>query len=116
MPRSLPPGVSHEDIVRAYVDEGLSLRNIRETLGVSQKTTLRHLRRDDIARRTDSRGRKRNTERDMAVIDLYTVRERSVRDVARLLGCSYGTVINVLDHYGIPKAPRGGYHEKASTT
>jgi len=88
------PAPSKEDLVRLYVREGMSVRDVAAALGCSKDAVHRGLRTYRIKTRTSAR---RSKLRDIDVAVLETgIKENGVRGYARELGVHENTLRNFL--------------------
>jgi len=114
---------SREQLVRWYVQENLSDREIGLRCGVSDVCVSQWRKREGIATLTAAGKRAARGELSLEDLDeptlrrLYSVEHRTRAQVAKLYGCSTYPIQQKLDQYGIPavqKWERHGLRELSS--
>lgn len=104
-----------EELRRLYLEEGVGVVVIGARLGRSAATISNWLRRCGIPTRS---GRFRQREVPRALLEqLYSVEQLPMRQIARQLGVSIGTITSRRRAYGIPDRPakvgRAGRRKRA---
>ncbi|MDI1242823.1 MAG: hypothetical protein PSX80_12985 [bacterium] len=97
------------DIVRMYVDEGLTLREIGEKIAFSRQTVCNVLQ--DVGVTADQKGSRplaeKMVQRKDDMLRMYVDENKSVRQIAKVLNASGATVARSLRSQGV-KIRRGG--------
>jgi excisionase family DNA binding protein len=99
--RGRPPSgkaPSKKVLLRLYVEEGKSIRDIAEALGVSKDIVCRALKAHGIEARTTVKGLA-PSKKDL--VRLYASGGKSIREVAEALGVSKDMVYRALKSHGI---------------
>jgi len=108
--------IDDQEIIRLYVGNRLTLRQIRERLAVSHFRVVRVLDRHHIARRPPgprSRLAARGESAEQQIIDRY-LSGLSLRHAGKPFGVGPGTVTGVLDRHGIARRRVGRPRQRAS--
>jgi len=88
------PGPSKSDLIKFYVKEERSVRDVAEVLGCTKDAVHRALKGYKIEARSKAR---RSTLRTIPIEDLEAaIREKGIRGTARELGIDEGTVRHYL--------------------
>jgi transposase-like protein len=88
--RKRPNPVHHDTKVTTTPKE------IQPTMAAQQQATQFQQRQTEVARRLETEA-----------VDRYTNQQQSVRQIARAIGCSYGTVHAFLRACNVPMRPKG---------
>jgi DNA-binding CsgD family transcriptional regulator len=108
--------MNREEVVRMYLDEGLSARQIAASLHLSRPRVSSALREAGLALAGRGRGRRRPNRRlpepeDLSGVlrQLYVEQRLTSKTVGELLGMSERTVRERLEEHGIPRRTKGGF-------
>ena len=98
-----------EDIVRLYVGDGLTLREIGDKLGVSRQTVCNILKDAGItaAQKAKKPAKRRTVEQDAEIRRLYVDEDIPIQEIAPLLGLPIATVSESLHAQNV-SVKRGG--------
>jgi transposase-like protein len=102
-------------MVRRYVEDKQTMREIAHDLGCAYTTVNRILTAADIPKRSrggDHTARK-PPARQQAIVERYTRDAQSIHTIAQELGCADSTVHRALSLSGTPRRPRGGGTERS---
>ena len=102
----------NEEIIRLYVKEGLTLREVGGRFGLSRERVRQILERAGVPRRKHRRGRAKPVPTDMwehvpEVIHLYTENGLSLKEIGERFGRSHVAVINLLEAAGVRRRSGG---------
>lgn len=92
------------EIIRLYIKENKSSKEISEIVGVSSSSVLRVLKRNDIKIRSKapiSTPNKFNKEKEKEIIRLYTEEAKSTLEIAKIFGTYNTSIRRVLERNDI---------------
>lgn len=107
--------LSRERLIELYEQQGMSLKDIAQTVGVSRQI-IGHLARDyGIALRAPGRRARTTVDRDW-LYDQYVNRRRTLPDLAEEAGMSTANMARWAKEHAIPMRGRGGHSHRAALT
>lgn len=92
------------EIIRLYIKENKSSKEISEIVGVSSSSVLRVLKRNDIKIRSKApinTPNKFNKEKEQEIIRLYTEEAKSTLEIAKIFGTYNTSIRRVLERNDI---------------
>ena len=115
------PKIDPAILVRLYVDEQLSIRRISDQLHIAPRTVHDALIRNRIPRREawqrvpapGAAGAGQSPLDATLLQQLYVDEQRSLGEIAQIVGVCATTVYKALVRFGIPRRARGRPHKPA---
>jgi len=90
-----------EEIVRAYVGEGLRLQEIGARFGLHRETVAEILEKAGVRKRASQLTRDQRKRRDEEIVRLYVQERLSLREAAARCGLSVSGIRSILERAGV---------------
>jgi len=90
-----------EEIVHAYVGEGVRFREIGARFGLHRETVAEILEKAGVRKRASHPTRDQQTRRDGEIIRLYVEERLSLREIAARCGLSVSGIRGILERAGV---------------
>ena len=108
--------ISKEELHDLYWNREMSLSDIADALGCSQRSVARLMEEHDIPRRTASKAAAKIEISKEELHDLYWNREMSMDAIADILGCHIASIFRAMRKHGIKSREREEYRTKIKTS